>query len=80
VIKEYVVASGSTYSVREFVERCFAECGIIGQWEQGDSKDPLDEKFILPQTGQTLVSIDKQFYRPAEVELLKGDSSAIRTE
>jgi GDPmannose 4,6-dehydratase len=67
--KEYVLASGETHTVREFVEMAFDLVGIEGKW-QGEG---LETEFIDPKTNIVLVKINKEFYRPAEVELLLGD-------
>ena len=72
--KDHILASGETHSIREFVEKAFAVAGINGSWHgQG-----LDEVFVTGQ--QTLVRINSDFYRPAEVDLLLGDSTPIREE
>lgn len=67
--KEYVLASGETHTVREFVEMAFDLVGIEGKW-QGEG---LETEFIDPKTNVVLVKINKEFYRPAEVELLLGN-------
>lgn len=75
-LKEYILASGETHSVREFVELAFEQVGIRGCWVKGAT--PTDETF---QTAYgTFVKINPKFYRPAEVELLVGDSTPIREE
>jgi GDPmannose 4,6-dehydratase len=68
---DYVLASGKTYSVRNFVERAFTHVGITLEW-QGNG---VDEKGINPATGQTVVAVDPRYFRPAEVDLLLGDAS-----
>jgi GDPmannose 4,6-dehydratase len=70
--KDYILSSGETHSIREFIEKAFAVAGINGSW-YGEG---LDEVFVTGQ--QTLVRINPEFYRPAEVDLLLGDSSPIR--
>ena len=75
-VVDYVVASGTTRSVKEFVTHAFEAVGIIGKWEEGD--DPIHEKFVA--CDRPLVRISPEFYRPADVELLLGDSSRIRSE
>lgn len=70
IIKEYILASGETRSVKEFIEAAFKCAGISGYW-QGTL---LDEKFIS-EDGDKLVVINQKFYRPAEVDLLLGDPS-----
>jgi GDPmannose 4,6-dehydratase len=68
---DYVIATGETHSVREFVETAFEKIGIIIEW----SGKKVAERGIDTKTGKTVVTIDPQFYRPTEVDLLKGDYS-----
>jgi len=75
-LKEYVLASGKTHSVREFVEKAFKVAGISGSWQLGFAKE--DETFESKYG--TLIKINPKFYRPAEVDLLCGDSSLARKE
>lgn len=84
-IKEYILSSGETHSIREFVELAFKEAGIEGKWfERGNYEN--DEAFftILPYPvstfDKTLVTINPKFYRPADVETLCGDSTPARNE
>jgi GDPmannose 4,6-dehydratase len=72
---DFVVATGETHSVREFVEHAFAVIGISIEWS-GTAEHEIGKN---AQTGDVLVSVDPQFYRPAEVDALIGDSSAFRT-
>lgn len=72
---DYVLATGEMHSVREFVERAFAEVGTQITW-QGEG---VDEVGVNP-AGETLVSIDPRYFRPTEVELLLGDPSKARAE
>jgi GDPmannose 4,6-dehydratase len=65
---DFVIATGQTHSVREFVELAFKEVGILIKWEGSGA----DEKGIDSKTGEVLVAIDKKYYRPAEVDLLIG--------
>lgn len=74
--KEYVLSSNETHSVKEFVSLAFQEAGIAGLW----SGEGLDEKFRIYQENKILAEINKGFYRPAEVQLLYGDSDPARTE
>jgi GDPmannose 4,6-dehydratase len=74
--KEYVLSSNETHSIREFVELAFKEVGIYGIWEGIG----IDEKYVDENNGRVLVAINSKFYRPAEVELLWGDSTKARTE
>lgn len=68
---DYVLATGETHSVREFVELAFAEVGIAIQWQ----KSGLDECGFCKTTNRTLVRIDPRYFRPTEVELQLGDPS-----
>ncbi|MBF0166418.1 MAG: GDP-mannose 4,6-dehydratase [Alphaproteobacteria bacterium] len=71
---DYVLATGETHSVREFVEAAFAVVGRSLAWTgQG-----IDEKGVDARTGQTLVEIDARYFRPAEVDLLLGDAAKAR--
>lgn len=66
---DYVLATGETHTVRSFVERCFKKIGKEILWE-GSSVDEIGKDRI---TGQTLVKIDKKYFRPCEVDILLGD-------
>jgi GDPmannose 4,6-dehydratase len=66
---DYVLATGETHTVREFVERSFAHVGITLAW-RGEG---VDEIGFDTADGRTLVSIDRRYFRPTEVELLLGD-------
>ena len=75
--KEYVLSSNETHTIREFVEEAFnfagfavEKCEWVGQG--------ADEQYI--HEGKILVKINPEFYRPAEVEVLLGDSSSARRE
>jgi GDPmannose 4,6-dehydratase len=68
---DYVLATGETHEVREFVELAFAEVGIEIAW----SGKGVDEKGKDKKSGKTLVEIDPRYFRPTEVELLIGDPS-----
>jgi GDPmannose 4,6-dehydratase len=71
---DYVMATGVTTTVRDFVTMAFKEADIILHWEgQG-----AGEKGIDTATGKVLVEIDPRYFRPAEVDLLIGDSSKAR--
>ena len=73
---DYVLATNETHTVREFVERAFSEIGISLRWEGKG----IDEKGYDAATGTLLVDVAEQFFRPAEVELLWGDSSKAERE
>lgn len=66
---DYVVATGEAHSVREFVELAFAEVGIDIAWE-GSGPDEFARDNL---TGKVIVEIDPKYFRPTEVNLLRGD-------
>ena len=68
---DYVLATGTQATVREFTELAFAEAGIDIRWEG----EGADEKGVCVDTGKTIVEIDPRYYRPAEVDTLVGDAS-----
>lgn len=82
-IKEYVLSSDETHSIREFVELAFKFAGINGEWsfiEASGGKTSPDKEVFVKDTGEVLLKINPKFYRPAEVEILLGDSSLARKE
>ena len=68
---DYVLATGETHSVRNFVERAFAVAGMTVAWEG----EGVDEIGRCADTGRVLVRIDPRYFRPTEVDLLIGDAS-----
>lgn len=68
---DYVLASGVAYSVREFAELAFAELGITIEWS-GAGADEVGRNIA---TGQIIVRIDPQYFRPTEVDFLLGDAT-----
>ena len=74
--REYVLSSNETHTIREFVELAFEAAGIHGEWKGSD----INEIFQQKETGRVLMVINEKFYRPAEVELLLGDSTKARQE
>ena len=71
--KDYLLASGETHTVREFVEEAFKSAGIETRWHE--EENPINTKLMCAKTGSILLKINSEFYRPAEVELLLGDPS-----
>ena len=67
---DYVLSTGETHTIKEFVELACKECG----WNINWVGEGLNEKGIL-DNGLTIVDIDKKYYRPAEVDVLLGDYS-----
>lgn len=76
--KEFILSSNETHSIREFAEKAFAYAGINGHW----IGEKHNEKFIANINNKDLeiIRINPKFYRPAEVDLLLGDSTEARTE
>ena len=68
---DFVLATGETHSVREFVELAFEHVGRTIEWRGSG----VDEKGHDAKTGDVLVAIDPRFFRPTEVDLLLGDPS-----
>lgn len=73
--EDYVLATGKTVTVREFVERAFAEVGKKISWKG----EGVDEKGF-DQKGTLRVELHPDYFRPTEVELLQGDASKARKE
>lgn len=73
---DYVLATNETHTVREFVEKAFEQVGITMEW-RGTG---VEEKGYDQKTGRLLVDVDPRFFRPAEVELLWGDSTKAEQE
>lgn len=71
---DYVLATGETHSVREFVEKAFARVGRRIEW-RGTG---VDEKGVEAGSDRVLVEIDPRYFRPTEVDLLIGDPSKAR--
>ena len=69
--EDYVLATGETTSVRDFVSMAFKETGVDIEWKGSG----VDEKGYDAATGTLLVQVDPKYFRPTEVDLLIGDSS-----
>lgn len=69
---DYVIATGETHSVREFIMMSSAALGFN---LESNGKQGVDEKFIDKNTGKTIIEIDEKYFRPAEVDLLLGDAA-----
>jgi len=70
----YILATGRTVTVRDFVSMAFKAADMDVQW----TGEGAEEKGICPRTGRVIVQVNPRFYRPAEVELLIGDPSKAR--
>jgi len=73
---DYVLATGETHTIREFCELAFKEAGVSIKW-QGTG---VDEVGIDEATGKTVLKINPEFFRPAEVDILLGDPTKAETK
>ncbi len=74
--EDYVIGTGQTHSVREFAQLAFREAGVELEW-QGEADGEIGKD---ADTGAIRVKVDKEFYRPCEVDLLLSDPSRARDE
>jgi GDPmannose 4,6-dehydratase len=73
---EYVFSSNESHTIKEFTEKAFFFAGIKGKWI-GEKEHTM---YISEEDNKVLAQINPKFYRPAEVELLLGDSTKARQE
>ena len=73
---DYVIATNETRTVREFVETAFTHVGIKVEWRGYG----VDEVGINKENGSIIVKVNKQFFRPAEVDVLLGNPKKADTE
>ena len=73
---DFVLATGETYSIRDFVEEAFSSVNIAISWKGKG----LNEKGFNKKTNEILVEVDKAYYRPSDVNYLKGDASKAKKE
>jgi GDPmannose 4,6-dehydratase len=73
---DFVIATGESHTVREFVEKAFREVGIVIEWEGKG----IDETGKDSASGKTLVRIDPRYFRPTEVDTLLGDAGKARSK
>lgn len=72
---DYVLATGETHTIREFVELAFKQVGIELEWSgEGENETATDKA-----TGKVVLRINPEFYRPAEVDILLGDPKKAET-
>ncbi|TYC01382.1 MAG: GDP-mannose 4,6-dehydratase [Kosmotoga sp.] len=74
--EDYVIATGETHSVREFVEYAFDQVGIEIEW----NGKGVEEKGIRKGTDDVIVEIDPGYFRPTEVDILLGDPTKAKKE
>ncbi len=78
--EDWVIATGKTTSVRDFIKMAFAEVGITlefkgeGDAEKGFVKTSINPDFNLP-IGKEVINVDTKYFRPTEVDLLIGDAT-----
>jgi GDPmannose 4,6-dehydratase len=83
--EDYVIATGVTTPVRDFVRMAFEEVGITLEFRgEGETETAVvvscsNEKYQLP-VGKEVVAVDKHYYRPTEVDLLIGDPTKAKTK
>ena len=76
VPKDYVVATGKNYSVKQFINESVKVLNLKTKW----IGKGLNEKLINTENKKTIISIDKKFFRPSEVDHLKGNFSKAKNE
>ena len=74
--KDYVIATGKNHSVKQFINECVKILKLNTKW----IGKGLNEKLINKKNNQTLISIDKKYFRPAEVDNLKGNFNKAKRE
>ncbi len=67
--EDFVIATGETHSVREFVEEVAKNLDIEIQWSGNGVKEVGKDK----RTGKTIIKVNKKYFRPTEVDVLQGD-------
>jgi GDPmannose 4,6-dehydratase len=82
--KDYVLSSNETHTIREFIEKAFEYANIKGIWHGNGQEEQMSvsTEYAIKNEIQSsvLIKINPKFYRPAEVELLLGDSTPARKE
>ncbi len=74
--EDYVLATGETHTIREFVELAFKQVGIELEWKGSG----VDEVAADVATGKVVLRINPEFFRPAEVDILLGDPTKAETQ
>jgi GDPmannose 4,6-dehydratase len=83
--KDFVIATGVQYSVRQFIEKSAAQLGITIRWE-GEGREEigiiesLATSYVSLTEGSVIVRIDPRYFRTAEVETLLGDPSKAKAD
>ena len=76
VADDYVLATGKTVTVREFVDMAFKNLGIDIEWKGKG----VNEKGYETATGRLLIEVDERYFRPTEVDLLLGDPTKAKNK
>jgi len=83
--EDYVIATGITTEVREFIRMAFSEVGIEIEFR---GKNEEEKGYVVKcnnpefqvEIGKNVIAVDKRYYRPTEVDLLIGDPTKARTK
>ena len=82
--KDYILSSNETHTIREFINKAFNVINIDGIWHGNGTGEELSVPNYLAEEhdicSSVLVKVNPKFYRPAEVDLLLGDSNLAREE
>jgi GDPmannose 4,6-dehydratase len=83
--RDFVIATGVQYSVRQFIEKSVAQLGITIRWEgEGREEIGIIESLSTPYAslseGSVIVRVDARYFRPAEVETLLGDPAKSKAD
>ena len=78
--EDYVISTGKDYSVRQFIELCSKELGFKMQWKNKGLKEigiisKIYNKKIQKKIGSIIVRVEKRYFRPTEVNYLRGNSN-----
>jgi GDPmannose 4,6-dehydratase len=79
VADDYVLATGETHMVREFVEKAFKHAGIEILWK-GEAGTVNEIGVDAADESRVLVKVDPHYFRPTEVDLLLGDPTKAKTK
>lgn len=72
---DLVIATGTQYTVRDFVEEASSNLGFVIEWRGAG----IEEKGVDKKSGRTLIEVDEKYFRPSEVETLLGDATKANT-
>ena len=78
--KDYVIATGETHTIREFLEKALTHAQIPFKASENLEVDGQRIEYFNPETGDPLVFINPKYFRPAEVQILLGDPTAIESD